>query len=273
MWRLFIVLLLIASPAFAQTGLPWTATFGSSDFSEWNRGVNLSGNITVGNTGCQSPPCACATLTSGTENENTYAEHAIGDYYSLPGAPNTKVTEIWMVMYAKLGPSNYNLPGDSQKIFIFNYTDGTNSQRTYQIYVFWRQDGTIVVDRADWTGGGTFTPINQNTNLPAYVWEPDTWVKFKIHVKNNTSGNSDGVVQLWINDVLKVDRSNINIVGTSGHGIGKIILSGYTNDATDTNGTQCWDTWSATLTDPDAGGEGPVIKRRLPRPRVNGELH
>lgn len=265
----FLLFILIASSGYAQTGLPWTATFNSGDFSEWNRGVNPSGNISITSSGCLTPPCACATLTSGTENENTYAEHAVGDYYSLPGAPNTKLTEIWMTMYTKLGPSNYHLPVDSQKIFIFNYTDGTNSQRTYQIYAFWGDDGVLVVDRADWTGGGTFTPIDQNTNLPAYEWEPDTWVKLKIHVKNNTSGNSDGVVQLWINDVLKINRSNVNINGTSEDGIGKIILSGYTNDATDTNGTQCWDTWSATETDPDIIVPASGIKRLRMRPLLD----
>lgn len=254
-----VACLLTVTPALAQDdGLPWTAGFAAQDCSEWNRDCNAGGNFffssnASGVPGCPSPPCMCSNLMDATENPNTYAEQAIGNYYSLPGAPNVAVDEIWVVYYSGVA-SGYNMPGDSQKQFIINYTDGTNSTRTYQIYVFWREDGTVVVDRADWTGGGTFTPINQNTNLPAFVWVPDQMTKFKLHVRNNTAGNSDGVVQLWINDVLKLDRSNININGSSGHSMGKLILSGYTNDATDTDGVQCWDSFTASATDPESGG-------------------
>ena len=73
----------------------------------------------------------------------------------------------------------------------------------------------------------------------AYYWQnsgspialvPGTWNKLKYRLKLNSVGNSDGVFQLWVNDELKCNYSNMNYRGTySNYGWNHLMMSMHAN--------------------------------------------
>lgn len=64
------------------------------------------------------------------------------------------------------------------------------------------------------------------------------WDKLKLRVRLNTPGVAGGIVELWVNDELKLSYSNVNIRENTNYGINGFILSSYSTDATGGNGTQ-----------------------------------
>lgn len=70
---------------------------------------------------------------------------------------------------------------------------------------------------------------------------PGQWDELKFRVPLNTPGVADGIVELWVNDELKLSYNNVNIRENTNYGINKFILSSYSTDATGGNGTQWYD--------------------------------
>lgn len=225
-----------------DTGLPFTADF-ETDLSEWSQGctANVS-RVTGGTSGSYA---ATAPLTTGTHSDN-YCDKIFGDHVNYAG---DAVDEFWLEFDSKID-SPYTWPSDSQKIAIVNFTDGVATDRRYQVYVYANTDGNYAIDTVN-IGTWTFTELPNNTNLPATAVNLGSWDNIKLHVAVNTAGNSDGTVQLWVNDVLKVDYSNVNINESTGYMPNKLILSSYATDSSGSDGDQYWDNW--TLTDSDPG--------------------
>jgi hypothetical protein len=225
-----------------DNGLPWRAAFDGGTFAEFNGGATPA--LTIQSSGCYSMLCARGPLTSGTLSDN-YADHYFGDFYTIR---KTKVEELYLVLASKFD-SGYVWPSDSQKIAILNLTDGTTSVRRYQVYVYVDSAGRYVVDCAN-LGSWTFTALRQNTGPVATV-RPGLWDRLKLYVKLNTPGASDGVVKLWVNDVLRVAYSNVNIRQTTSYGMNKLNLSSYATNVSGSSSYQWWDEWQLSNVDPD----------------------
>lgn len=233
--------------ASGDTGLPFTSSFEDGTTStEWPLGGQ--GTFTTTTTG--NPPdgsyAVYASLTSGTHSDN-YLDFVFGDHVNATS--EDIVEEVWLEVESKF-ETGYTWPSDSQKIILLNLTDGSSTQRRYQVIIQVDSDGEYVVDNTD-IGDWTFHGNSQNTNLPATDVTFDQWDNLKLHVSLNTSGSANGVVQLWINDVLKIDYSNVDIRESTSYGINKLILSTYATDSSGSNGTQWHD--DVMLTDVDPG--------------------
>jgi len=234
-----------------QNTLPVTTTsdFFTEDFEavNWNRWVGTpAGNLQIVNDNCaEGTYCARASLVADT-NDNNYADYIFGDHTNVGDA---KVEEVYMQMYSKIS-TGYQWPNNSHKIAIFNLTDGVSTQRRYQVYVYADANGRYVVDYSD-IGDWTFSALTQNVGTPVNV-SPGQWDKLKLRVRLNTPGVADGIVELWVNDELKLSYNNVNIRENTAYGINKFILSSYSTDATGGNGTQWYD--EVRISTSDIGG-------------------
>jgi hypothetical protein len=243
----------------SATGLPWTSTFENGNFSEWNRGADPA--IQIVSSGAQAGSHAArAPLVAGSQNEDTYAEHVFGDWFNLP-TPKERVEELYVRLYSKFS-SGYQFPSTGNKVMIINLTDGTNSQRRYQVYISINSDGSYRVDHS-YIDSWQFFGMAQNVGTPARV-RFDQWDKLKLYVRLNTPGQANGVVRLWINDQLKLDYTNRNIRQGTSFGMGKLILSAWAQPASPVNGFQWWDSWTMSQTDPDGSTTPPA-----PNPPTN----
>jgi hypothetical protein len=244
-----LAIVLSAAPAGAQdgTGLPWTSSFESGDFREWNRGPR---NVTVVTTDApDGTRAARAALVAGTQNPTTYAEHVFGDWYSLP-SPKTKVEEVYLRFYSRFS-SGYQWPNTGQKVVIFNLMNGVDGDRRYQVYISINSDGTYRVDHS-YIDTWQFFGLSQNVGSAVRA-RFDQWDKLKLYVRLNSPGQSNGIVRLWVNDVLKLEYTNRNIRQSTSYGLSKLILSAWSTDESPVNGVQWWDHWTMSRTDPDAG--------------------
>jgi hypothetical protein len=237
---------LVAATASAQgNGLPFSAQFETNNFSEFNGGAT-SGLSVVGSA-CFSGRCARAPLTAGTLSEH-YADFLFGDFHTVRLA---KVEEAYLQLYSKFDPG-YTWPSNSHKIALFNLTD-SSGQRQYQVFIYVNRNGQYDITRSK-ISTWQFWGLSQNQGTPVQA-RFGQWDKLKLRVRLNSAGQSDGIVQLWINDVLKASYTNVNIRENSGLGINKMIMGSYVLDTTVNNGAQYWDQVTVTATDP--GGSAP----------------
>jgi hypothetical protein len=153
-----------------------------------------------------------------------------------------------LTTHTKFDPG-YVWPSNGHKIAIFNLTNGNDSQRRYQVYVKVNTNGQYAVDHS-YIGTWDFFGLPQNQGSPASV-RFGQWDKIKLYVRLNTPGSSNGVVKLWVNDVLKLSHSNVNIRQNTSYGINKLIMSSYATDASGSNGYQYYDNWQLATADPD----------------------
>lgn len=244
-----VILLGITSPgradAQATTRLPWTSQFNSGNFDEWDGFRNTTG-VVIQSNGCRSGMCARAPLQQGITNDN-YGDFHFGDHLSVRGA---KVEEVWLQFYSRFD-AGIQWPNRSQKMAILNLTDGQSSTKHYQVFVYVRPNGDYAADHS-YFSAWQFFGLFQNVGAPVQP-RLGQWDKIKLHVRLNRPDQSDGIVQLWINDELKVDRNDINIREGTTYGINKLNLSSYSTQSGASAGTQWWDEFSLSATDPDLG--------------------
>ncbi len=234
-----------AAPASAQTTrLPFTSTFDAGNLSEWDGFRNNTG-ATVVNQGCQSGSCLRTPLVAGTTSDN-YGDFYFADHVGYGGP---KVEEAWVTLWSKFD-SGLSWPAEGHKIIILNLTDGAVSQRRYQVVIH-ILSGQYVIMHTD-IDNWRFYNRYQNVGTAVGV-RLNQWDKLKLHVRLNTPGASNGVVQLWVNNELKADHRDVNIRFNSAFGMNKLILSTYATPASPTAGMQWHDSVRLSLTDPDAG--------------------
>ena len=85
--------------------------------------------------------------------------------------------------------------------------------------------------RADGLGGtgALWQNYFQNVGAPVAI-VAGQWNKIKYRLKLNDLGQSNGIFQLWVNDVLKIDYDNVNFRGNySSYGWNHLMMSMHAN--------------------------------------------
>lgn len=239
--------------AQTNTGLPFTSSFELGDTSEWVQGGQ--GTFTATTTGdpTEGSYAVYAPLTSGTNSDN-YRDFIFGDHVNYGADP---VDEVWLEVDSKFN-SGYTWPDNSQKIIIINLTDGLVTDRRYQVIIQVNSSGEYVVDNTD-IGDWIFNGNVQNRNLPASSVRFDEWDNLKLHAKLNDPGSANGEIRLWVNDVLKIEYTDVDIRESTSYNMNKLILSTYATTSSGSDGTQWHDNVSLYDVDPDWFGTTPVI--------------
>jgi hypothetical protein len=240
------------------TGLPFYDDFESNGFGLWdsNQGTTIeTDTVYEGSYAARMP------LTDGTTSDN-YLDQYFGDHIWYGG---DKITEVWGVDYCRIDTfPGWDHAQADRKIFMFNITDGVSSQRRYQVIVGvlggnWPATGQYYVVHS-YIDTWTFNSLNQNIGTPATPTYSG-WDKIKLYAKLNTAGVADGIVRMWINGVLKLEYTNVNIRQGTSYGINKFILSSYESDYGNGDGVQFHDNFGVYLNDPDeppSPGDSPL---------------
>jgi hypothetical protein len=61
----------------------------------------------------------------------------------------------------------------------------------------------------------------------SYIVPDNKWVCFELHVKLNTPGKSDGLVEFWIDGILKAKKYNINIQDSYDYKMNSVLVGGW----------------------------------------------
>ncbi len=75
--------------------------------------------------------------------------------------------------------------------------------------------------------GCSGVPNERWTNLPTYSY--NTWYSLEVHVKANTPGVSDGVIQVWVGGILAYTNSAVNLRGNCTTNITRIAYGDQVN--------------------------------------------
>lgn len=245
---------LTAQPALSATRLPFTSGFEAGTFSEWNGGLDASMTVSsqVASAGRYS---AQSVMTPGTPTDN-YKEYVFGDHPRVGGTAVNANTGVWLTLDSRFDTGFHFADGAvAHKIAIVNLEDA-NSLRRYQIIInVWCSNGDYFIDHLKWNADRSFNRtmpnVSQNVGTPAKV-RFGQWDKLKLYIKPNTLGQANGVVRFWVNGVLKGDHTNVALREDVNVNPNKLIMSNYVREST-ASGTQRWDNWTLSETDPDSG--------------------
>jgi hypothetical protein len=245
---------LFTQPALSAARLPFTSTFETGTFSEWNGGLDATMTVTS-SVASQGRYSTQSVMRSGSVTDN-YKEFVFGDHPRINGDPVTVANGLWLTLDSRLDTGFHFADGATvHKVAIVNLEDA-NSRRRYQIIInIIPQSGDYMVDHLKWNEDRSFNRsmpyISQNVGTPAKV-RFGQWDKLKLFIKPNTLGQANGVIRFWVNGTLKAEHTNVALRESVAVNPNKLIMSNYVNTAT-AYGTQRWDNFHLAETDPEAG--------------------
>jgi hypothetical protein len=192
LWLAIIALALHAGPATAVT---WV-NHHADDFNEG--GVfNYAGTVDLA-TDKTSPDSTPGVWRFTFPQGVTPGRGIAAVFLGVP--PNTN--EMWIQYYFKYSPG-----------FVYQ------SIATKQFYIY--TTGSTTSNGMFWIGsssrgyrltpqGSDFANYDQNVDgSTTFMTQTGTWHKVKVHIKFNTGSTWNGIYQLWIDDVLKSNHSNV----------------------------------------------------------------
>lgn len=245
-------LVFAAQALAAATGLPFRSDFENNNFDEWDGGPDETMTITSqqASSGRYSVQ---AVMTRGQPTDN-YKDYVFGDHPRVRGTPVSS-SGLWLAYDSKFDEGfQFGRNSAVHKSAIINFED-ENGRRRYQIIVnVFNSTGEYFLEHLKWNAdrsfGGALNGLEQHIGTPAKV-RLGQWDRIKLFIKPNTPGRADGIVRLWINGELKVDRNNVPLREGTNYNPNKLIMSNYVTDTT-TSGIQRWDNFYLGETDPDA---------------------
>lgn len=244
-------LILAGTSSFAATRLPFSSGFETGNFSEWDGGLDETLVVTSDDS-YSGQYSARSTMIAGQATDN-YKDFYFGDHEIVGGDP-VDGDGLWLRFYVKFDVG-FNYGGAPlHKIALINFTD-SNGRRRYQLLInVLTETGEYMVEHLRWNADGSFGAslpgIIQDIGEPATV-RYGQWDKIKLFALPNTPGQSNGIVRLWINDVLKADYTNVAMREDTQFNPNKLILSNYVTH-TANEGQQWWDDFYLGEEDPDA---------------------
>jgi hypothetical protein len=254
------------SSAHGATGLPFSSSFETGDFSEWNGGLQTSLSVTSAEA-TDGRYAAQAVMTQGQPTDN-YKDYVFGDHVRVGGDPVTPAQGLWLQFDSKFD-AGFSFGSNSifHKIAIVNFED-ENGRRRFQVVLNVRaQSGDYYIERLRWNADRSFNKavggLSQNIGAP-FLARLGQWDRLVLFIKSNTPGNLDGEVRLWVNGVMKAEYLNITLREETLYNPNKLILSNYAPDTT-TVGVQRWDNFHLGLSDPR------IVIRPMPPQNVEAD--
>jgi len=239
----------------AVSRLPFTSSFETGDFSEWGGGLEASMSVTSSQA-TDGRYSTQAVMTQGQTADN-YKEWLFGWHPRTNGGVPVSVERgIWLRFDSKFD-NGFQFGANSvvHKVALINLED-ENSRRRYQLIIdVWLPERIYSIEHLRWNADRSFSAglpgISQNIGTPVQA-RIGQWDRLKMYIKPNTRGNADGIVRLWVNGVLKAERTNVPVREDTDFMPNKLLMVNYVTDTT-TAGTQRWDNFYLGETDPDAG--------------------
>lgn len=115
---------------------------------------------------------------------------------------SSNISEVYIQFYHKYS-SDYTSHPIGEKI-LYLYSDGERESHG--------ELGTLYGDTVFQVYGTNYDLIAYNTGNGRPI--KGVWYKYNIHtIRNSSPGSHDGILQVWINDVLKINRRNIMYFG------------------------------------------------------------
>jgi hypothetical protein len=250
------LMLLASAGTLAATGLPFRSSFENGDFREWNGGLDSTMTVTT-ETATDGTRSVRSVNTAGSTTDN-YKDYIFGDHARVGGTGVTEQNGLWLQFDSRFD-TGFVFGSNVHKVAIVNL-ENEQGRRRYQIIInIWSTTGEYFIEHLEWNADGSFAgalPGMPENVGPKVYQRPGQWDRLKLFIKPNTSGQSNGIIRLWVNGVLKTEYTNCALRENTNYMPNKLIMANYVN-ATVTNGIQRWDNWYMGETDPGGAAVRP----------------
>jgi hypothetical protein len=248
----------------AADELPFSSSFETADFSEWDGGNQNT--LTVTNQDASNGSYSARALhQTGSPNDN-WKDHYFGDHPHIGGVPADD--ELWLSFDTKFDTNfSFGNTQNLQKIAIINF-ENQSWRRRYQLIINLSiADETYFIENLSWNEDRSFDKLVnyyvQNVGSSTVSMRRGQWDNIKLYSKLNTPGQRNGILRLWVNGVLTIEVTDAYQREDTTFNPNKLILSNYTGTWTDITGYQWWDNFYIGETAPDAATQSPPSAPRL----------
>ncbi|MCU7830934.1 MAG: hypothetical protein KZQ85_17885 [Candidatus Thiodiazotropha sp. (ex Myrtea sp. 'scaly one' KF741663)] len=230
---------------------------GSSPAIDWMdaRTAQSGGGATITFPQTGSSQVAQFNYRAGSSNE-VWLRHNFGAY---PGIDEEPVNELWLNFEYQINNTSIYNPntGQASKVLYFNWSSPDDRTRTSQVVLGAMDNGNghrfrlskeLFDNNGHWIPGGEWLgdyapePIPENEKL--YL---------QLHIRNSTDGAANGLVQLYSNGELIIERSDVVLNHNPGHSPNHLVLTpqiSHTPPGSAEDGYSQYDNVSIYDTDP-----------------------
>jgi hypothetical protein len=135
--------------------------------------------------------------------------------YNASGFPD----HLFMRFYHKF-PSGFS--GYPPKMARMRNRNWSTWESPFEVHIWIKDDGRMFSDVK--TPSGWLPEA-----ISSYVIPKGVWVCYEMELKLNTLGQQDGIVRIWANDTLRIERLNVDIRGSQNLPINEVELDCYWN--------------------------------------------
>ncbi len=165
---------------------------------------------------------------------DVWLRHNFGSHATVNGSP---VDELWInfeYLVSDLSIFNPN-PGRESKILLVNWGNPDTGRRVFQVILGAVQDAGSHKFSLEWTKlnrNGSWSGVSSwLTDFSSVAIPENEKLYLQLHIRNSTNGQADGVVQLFNNGELIMERRNVALNDSYGDHPDHFILSPYITDA------------------------------------------
>ena len=203
--RAFRLLLAFGHMLFLLTLLTDSALAAVLNQQEWSSKPGWPWSYTVGKPSIDtttSSPSGGAALRF-TYEPGTYSSSTVAGTATLETFEHTDLyVGHWMKWSS---PFNWNPVGT--KIDYLSLS-GANANGNRDNFLFMIQNGgnTLTFTQQLWAAPGT---QNRNTNISSQTFQLNRWYWFEFHVRLNTLGQANGLLEAWVDNKLVMSHNNV----------------------------------------------------------------
>ncbi len=167
----------------------------------------------------------------------TYTTGQIDAGWVIKVKPGGYPEHIFYRWYHKFGPGYTSFP---PKMARSGYRPRNGSWVAVYMVHSWVDNSLPNLDvLANNSSQGPWLPIaRSNFDLSQNL---DKWVSYEVEVKLNTPGRTDGHYRLWINNILAIERNNVDLRGNTADKINEVMLDTYWNGGATSNLVRYYD--------------------------------
>ena len=226
--------------------------FDDGDVSDWNdhhQNVILIDNQQTYN---NSPYSVHLSHNPGSTNTGNLAIFFADNPTSSNSHQCSRLDEVYVEYFVRFSSAS-SWPSTSTKLSkLESWPVAWASNTTKNFYLTTEIDSSgrfiSTVNRIKGDNPGYYSyPQNQGTIASIH---PNVWHEVKIRAKTNTPGEENGIIQMWIDDILVTSYENIVFCTIdAGYGWNTFGISGYDNPSSPDDKQQYWDDLTISSTD------------------------
>lgn len=187
-------------PVQASATLYWEEDFENHLYPNWFGGGDCIDAGSPDGVACGSPLISTDRAYQGTHSlKGDWCHSDFSQCGTYVFRLHDRVNEIWGRVFMFLNTGWQQSSGTSK---LFDFED---SQPVFPTHNFWVEfifgNPDLIIQAAGISVGGTLSATNYGSNVGDSTIGRNQWYCIEVHLKNNTPGSSDGVLEMWVDSV------------------------------------------------------------------------